>query len=412
MTGRLGGIVAVAGALFLASAACNPAVGESGPATLRVGAAFGLTEFALGPTIGGSTAAALDLVYDPLDQHVEVVEQDGTEVVLRRLPSSPHGAATLAAALEFEGLVSARARGEEIVCQLASPGLVGSFVEAAGFDLGPLALEEQSPGRILLSAREPIGLDAIEILETDGGDEWRRLLGHELDVIPATSSLYRGQFDGMASVRLVDIPSSGASGLFFANSDPALADAAVRRAITRVIDPEAVARIACGDPGCAIRWWSPEAGPEPVALPAHLSLMTLDTSGEVRTARVVAHQLRAAGIDVEVESVSIEKMRQRAYSGDYQLGLMVLGFPLEDALGVFDRCAAVTGYRNPELDRALADRDRDRALRILGRDLPILPLFEIRGFAAVDRAFCGGQPETAHSWRWMAELHPCAEGER
>jgi hypothetical protein len=47
--------------------------------------------------------------------------------------------------------------------------------------------------------------------------------------------------------------------------------------------------------------------------------------------------------------------------------------------------------------------------RILEADVPSLPLYELRMFAAVDTRFCGGEPRSATSWAWLADLRPCSE---
>jgi hypothetical protein len=68
-------------------------------------------------------------------------------------------------------------------------------------------------------------------------------------------------------------------------------------------------------------------------------------------------------------------------------------------------------YRSAELDAALERDDLDGAIAVLRRDVPAIPLFEARVFAAVDARFCGGIPASATSWFWLSDLYPCAEGD-
>ncbi len=401
---------AIAALLFAGSAACGGSASHDGrPVVLRVSAAYGISRFALGPIVTGSTARALELIYEPLARHAEVVEQDGARVILRRLPTSPHSAETLAARLSFEGLVGARAQGEEIVCRLAAPELAGPFIRLAGFELGPFGLVRQEPGRAWLAAREPLGIDEIELIEVDAAEEWRMLLGHQLDVIPTAAAVHRVQFDGMASVRTVDLPVQAVMGGYFNTADPVLSDARVRRAIARAIDATAVARVACGDPGCEASWG--QIAPETTPLPAHLSLVTLDGEVPSLAVQVIRHQLRTAGVDATVELLPLEQLQRRCAEGRFQLAVLSVARPFEFGAAVFAQTGAFTGYRGAAFDRAVQDRDFEAARRILLADVPVFPLFELRQFAAVDRRFCGGRPRSEASWRWLADLYPCDEGE-
>jgi ABC-type oligopeptide transport system substrate-binding subunit len=245
----------------------------------------------------------------------------------------------------------------------------------------------------------------------DTDEQWRRLFADDIDVIPIADSIHRQRFAGMESVRISWIPTRDYLGIFFNARAPELASPRVRRAIVRGIDRRAIAQIACGDAACADTLWSVDtAADERVQLPATLRAIYLASDyGAELAGRTLRHQLRALGIQLQLDGISIDEVMKELPAGSFHLGL----FPMNRSyLEIFtsDHVKNYTGYANPDFDRAVAAGDFAAADRILARDVPIYPLFELISFSAVDRKFCGPGPQTVNSWRWVADLYLCERG--
>lgn len=406
--------VAVILALF---AACSGVGDRPEEIVFRVGATAGLGPLVAGRELEGSSAAAADLVFEYLDQHIEEIRPDGARLRLERRSTSPYTAEQLAASFRSPGLVSASATGpgeiEAIFKDEASARLGADPANHAAFDLGPYRVESQQLGHARLRRRGPGAIDVIEIVQVSSADEWRKLMARELDVMSFSPDLYREQFTGMSSVRLLDIPAVIDATLYFNVRDPALASAAVRRRIAAGLNRPAVARVAGGDPASATA--APVGGPEEaVALPERLSLLVgQDDSTMLLAASVLRHQLDRLNIAVQIEPVPLDDLTSQVGAGRHQL---VLG-PLPSGPRRFGRFLSpdagrpsMTGFADPAFDAAVAAADLDRAQAILDREMPATPLYQLRGFAAIDARFCGKVEPSVTSWRWMADLRPCEDG--
>jgi hypothetical protein len=409
---------AAAALLFLSFlSACNGASEEHAEETVfRVGA-VGLAPLVPGPDARGSSAAAMDLVYDTAAAHVEEMRSEGTRVLLKRRTDSRYTAEQLAASLRYQGLVSARALGAdtiEAVFREEATARLFTDPDHVIFDVGPYRIESQRPGRTVLQRRSRSAIDAIEIVEVSGSDEWRKLMARELDVLSASPSMYREQFAGMESVRVLDIPAVSSAALYFHVSDPALVDANVRRRIAGGLNRPAIARIVCGDPSCAAAGVASSPA-EDVALPAKLSLLVVEgDSTMLLAAMVLRHQFDRLHIALAVEALSVESFLGRIDGGKYQL---VLG-PLPNGERRFGRFLSpgpdnpsMTGFSHQEYDAAVKRGDFEGAQSILDREVPASVLYQLRTFAAIDARYCGKVTPSPLSWRWMASLHPCKNGE-
>ena len=408
-----------------AAAAIAFVIGCSGPpasdveheVVLRVSAVAGLSELKPGLEVSGSSAAALDLVYDDVVRHVESMRADGSVVVLKRRRSSPYSSQQLAAALRTDDLVSARALDADTIearfSDEKTAGLVAQY-DAAGFDLGPYQVESQDDKHLRLVRRGEGGVDVIEAVPSTRADEWRKLLAHELDVVPLAASLYRQEFAGMASIRVLDIPPIDRAAMYFNVRSPQLADPRVRRRIAASIRREAIARVACGNASCAA---PPVTAGEDVPVPGRLSLMCPEVDTHLRiAAKVLRYQLFQIGIDLEIDAVPMAAYVDRLRRGDYALALSPLT-RAEHGFGFFlspghPKALPMTGFASPEYDAAVDRGDLATAQAILDRELPVTRLFDIRSFAAVDAAFCGDVTPSSSSWLWLSQLHPCEEGEQ
>ncbi len=144
-------------------------------------------------------------------------------------------------------------------------------------------------------------------------------------------------------------------------------------------------------------------------------MLASDTS-QVRAAEVMRHQLHARGVTLTIERLTLEEIAARGSSGNFQL--LLAPVPAPDSRAFLQQFSSLpahapynwTGYANPEYDAAVEAGDGALARTILARDVPVIVLFEIREFAAVDARFCGGKPTSPTSWRWLADLYPCKAG--
>ncbi len=355
----------------------------------------------------------MDLVYEPYTRFTSHISTNGKDVVLARLSSSSYGCAELARAFRFEGLETARCGSDDhIFLHFDAPATARAFVEgwAQSLDLGPFEVAEQNNQHIVLRRRGTTRLDQIEILAMGADEQWRRLLARDIDVIPSADSIHEHRLAGVGSVRLISLAPTSQYALWF-NTRSSTLPPIVRTAIARAIKRDAIAAIACGSAACASSSWLPAPAPEIEAdLPDTLSLISLDTDeGASLAGKVIKHQLRAK-LDVILEQISVDQVFQRVQSGQFDMALLPATMDA-DRLFVSDEPRNVSGYANPAYDRAVLDGDLATAREILSQDMPAYPLYELRTFSAVDERFCGGAPERTISWRWLAEVYPCSEGE-
>jgi hypothetical protein len=138
-----------------------------------------------------------------------------------------------------------------------------------------------------------------------------------------------------------------------------------------------------------------------VALSSHSSAVT--------TAQAISYRIRLHHeVRVDVEPVSIETLAKLEEHGDYDLVLVPMGFaPSTEPSLLAQSLSAFSGYDDPDFFAAAERGDAAEVQRILEHDVPALPLYQQRTFAAVDARFCGGQPRHETSWAWLAELRPC-----
>ena len=406
-------------ALLLGLAACGGASDDppEDVVVFRIGAAAGLPSLLPGPRLQGSSAAAAELVFEPREDFVSELRAEGARVMLTRRSSSRLTAKELASYARYDGLVTARAiDADHVELVLSDARSAAGLVQYGnvGFDIGPFEVESHGGGRARLRRRGKSAIDVIEIVEVSRADEWRKLMARELDAIPSTPNLYRSQFAGLASVRLIDIAPTNRATLYFNVNDPVLADRRVRHRIAASIDRPAIARVASGESSHAVP--AIKSDPlDPGVLPSHLSLITVEgLSTHILAASVLRHQLDQFGIAVDVEPLNLQEVLKRIAEGRHQLVLTTL--PVGDArfarfLSPNSDNASVSGFSDPEYDAAVAAGDLGRAQAILDREVPATSLYESYTFAAVDSRFCGDVRPKVSSWRWIANLRPC-EGQQ
>ncbi|HKE16692.1 MAG TPA: ABC transporter substrate-binding protein [Kofleriaceae bacterium] len=407
---------APAGLLFILLSACSGSSdGQAEDIVFRVGATAGLSAFIPGATLQGSSAAAADLIYELGTEHIEGIERAGPRLILKRRARSRFTVQQLASSLRSQNLVSARAIAPDLIEAVFTDAASAERTDpwSLVFDVGPFKVESQSQGHARLRRRGRSAIDVIEIVEVSASDEWRKLMARELDVMSSSPALFREQFAGMASVRVLDIPATITATLFFNVHNPALAAVEVRRRIAAGLNREAIARVATGDASSAR---PSQAGTQgAVRLPGRLSLLALEgDSTTVLAASVIRHQLGRLGVVVDVLPVSLEEFGSRLDSGSHELALG----PLPKGDRRFGRfmtpgptTPSMTGFADPDYDAAVRRQDLAQARAILDREVPATELYEVRTFAAIDARFCGDVTPNDTSWRWMADLHLCQNDE-
>lgn len=403
-------------AAVLVASGCNGTSARSHEAPpLRVSAGLGLTELRPVVAPSGSTAAALNLVYPNLRPGARVVTRRG-EVVTIEVPTRSSTTAAVAASLRFPGLLSSRAIGERVEMRFRDVAAATAFVNSDVWfsDSGPFRVAEQSADRIVLTARQAqVRFDRMHIFSMPVGTQWRRLLARDIDVIPLAPALQMRELMDVSSVRLVRYQHDHGVLLTF---DTARAkERAFRHAVAAAIDATAVATVVCGAADCALPTVQPAA---PAGLkgeaPDQVRLLVLNTdSTALATADVLRLQLLRAGIQLDVVAVGIDEIGRLAmtHAADLFVQYTLLGPDFWDCFRTGGR-RNVSGYANSEYDAAVDRGDHAAARRILSRDLPGIPLFEARHFAAIDSRWCGGAPDQITSWLWLADLYPCEAGSR
>jgi hypothetical protein len=417
---------------LLGAVACGEPQPPPAPVTLRVGAS-GLSSFR-SRSFSGDTAHAMELVYALLREHATIEILGPTRVALRAESSAPGAGAFLCERLlDDQGVIARTPAADTCVLDFISSEALDAFEGYPWLllDHGPFRWEREldSEGRVIagvttsrgdpaiqtveLASRDQTGIDRIKITAMPLHEAWRRLFARQLDVIPNMSWLYRPHFAGMHSVRTIDIAASSHMHLFFNTRLPAWADADLRRHVASIVEPAAVAATACGDPACAVRDWKPAAPSAPVELPPALTIRVLSSeSSAVTAAHALSYRLRLHHkVEISVEPVSIATLvGDSAEQADYALVLAPMGLlSSSDPALLLESLAAFAGYESPAFIAAAERGDATEMQRILEEDVPSLPLYEMRTFAAVDARFCGGEPTKATSWAWLADLHPCPE---
>ena len=420
--------------VIMCGASCGEPPAAPTPVTLRVGASNGLSSFQL-RKFSGDTPHAMELVYTLVRDHAEVERLGPTRVSLRPRSSNPPFSASFLCErlLDVAGVVARTATAEGCVVDFASSEARSSFESYLWLllDHGPFRVERELgvDGRAVDISPSGSGdaIGAVEMVargDTPGDhvqrvhiaamplhQAWRRLLAHQLDVLPNMSWLYRPHFTGMRSVRTIDIPVSAYVHVFFNTRLPEWADPDLRRHIARIIEPHALAVLACGDPVCAVESWRPVPPARPVEPPPKITILALSShSSAVTTAQAISYRIRLHHeVEIDVKPLTIEALERLEERSDYALAVVPMGILGRTDHGIIAESLSVSaGYDNPELIAAAERGDAAEMQRILEHDVPALPLYELRTFAAVDARFCGGQPRSATSWAWLADLRPCA----
>lgn len=355
----------------------------------------------------------MELVFEPTEAHVVFEAEAGNTITLERRPDSDRGLEELASALRGSGV-------EEVEVNASEDALIVHFEttearrlarapRALGFELGPYSVAEATSEAVVLSSRGPGAIDTIEVIAVPAAEQWRRLMARDVDVAPNVPSNYQLQFDGMESVRIIELPSDSSIALYVNPRSQQLGTVEARRALFGLIDSEAIAAEACGDQACVVAS-APlefEGGEfEGSAEPLELLVLASDTE-TITAARVIRHQLHRAGIAVEIEAAELSELVSQIMAGDYDLALA----PSQSggSIELIITQVGFWGWRDEALLDALTRSDLAAARARLASQAYSVDLFQQRAFAAVDASWCGGEPKSAVSWEWLADLYPCEQ---
>jgi peptide/nickel transport system substrate-binding protein len=347
--------------------------------------------------------------------------------------------ATFFSDLDF-GIISARAAGDDL-----------RFDGGTVIGAGPYRVVEVGPERALLERNpyywgQPPPVDRIEVkVVRDQNARALMLVGGSADIVQ--NSVRLDLVDDIAArgrIHVTSGPSAVLTYLMMNNEHPILSDVRVRRAIAYAIDREAIidakfhgrARLSSGllppihwayepdvprylhDPARAAALLDEAGYPDPDGPGGEPRFrMTYKTSADafrVAVARILADQLGAVGIDVEVRSFEFGTFFMDIKKGNYELASMQTSaisepdmaytyfhssrVPTPDDLHLHNRWR----YRNPELDdllergRSAMNRERRVALygeaqKILARDLPVIPLWHEDNVAVMNVDLTGYQ---------------------
>lgn len=415
-------IHAVVTATVSLAVGCGDAREPSSDTTVvTVSATAGLPEFRLSPSLAGSSAAAVGLVFEDIEMHAKPDSRSktGTRLVLKRRATSTVSAAELAETFSYDFVRSVRALDDDTIeIDFSEVLSMDQTVERSGFDRGPFFVEHRGPQRVRLRRRGSSSIDVVEVVATSASDQWRLLLAGDVNVVPRAPSLVRQSLEGITGLRILDVAHVDSAALYF---NVRAVEPTMRREIAKAIDLDALAVAVCGDSTCALPEIAtvaaasdaPQGGSPPRRI---VSLQFVPTeSTHAVAARVLRHQLAGQGIEIGVQPTTVEQLVSRVQSGQFEAAIIPL--PTSDRryrFFVSQRSpteASVTGYSNAEYDAAFARSDTEAMQTLLDRDVPVVPLFLQSYVAVIDSRLCGDVTPSATSWRWIADLRPCRPGE-
>lgn len=274
--------------------------------------------------------------------------------------------------------------------------------------------------RLTLRRREGAGVGEIRVHSLPQGELWRWLMSGRVDVVPMLPGTYRHLFEGMETIKVIDLPSSGPAALAFNTEHPTWNDRDLRRKLVRALDLKAIERAACGHPDC--RLLAAPAIPAPgqvppperdVQLPRTLRILVMvDDWNSVRAAELISYQLRRRhDVHVSIDRCPISAVQQALKHGNHEMIIAPLyTWRSDDRVSYRVWLQMMTRYTSQAIEQAVKDDESDAVAAIMRDEVYALPLFRYTFFAAIDKRFCHPQPKSPVSWDWLADLRLCAEG--
>lgn len=367
------------------------------------------------------TSHLLDLVYVPLARHFNSARVVGSRVELVRKSDSPFDSEALAASFTDDGVVSVRSTPAGIEVLFGDPDQAARVgLEATLLALGPYTVASYSPEELVLRRRAAgSGPDTIEAVSMGTAEEeWRRLLGREVDIVPSASPAHLRYLREVPSVRVRPVAHPATAALWFnTRGGSRFADARLRQAIARTIRRRAIAEVVTGDADSAVLVQediqSARALLAAVGKAPTFTVLVPDSFSDFQRVALVLHQqLAIVNAEVTIAIVTVGELQQRSMNGDFD-ALLLWGeltprtWPYLVSTSIGDFC----GYASKEFDAAAAARDERRARAILETDVPFTPLYVQNDGVALDAALCGAHPQYTYDLSWLADVHRCAPGE-
>ncbi len=399
--------------VVLLATSCQSQEDERRPQALTVGATWGITSFEPDDSLSGSTATAIDLLFDSVADHIASAQAQGRVVRFTLREDTPYTSEILADSFSYSTLVSSRvvdSRHIETTFADEDAALKVATLSYGSFALGPFVLAQQTKTTARLQRKSKQAFQEIILQEVTAQDEWRLFLSRKLNVIPHASILYRKELAQLPSVKLIDYPPSHDVALFFNTNRPALRAANSRRYLASQIDRTALSRALFGTPEQSLPQPKPTAEVPTFDLPLRIAYLK-DSFQLKRTAEILQFQLAEYNILLQLHPLPIAELIQYCLSDAYDLAL----FPVPMGKDRYDRFLSpshpasinFTSFASPLYDRAYAANDEAQLKAILSEELPVSFLYRQLYFAAMDASLCNDKQPKMGSWHWLASIHPC-----
>jgi hypothetical protein len=197
-----------------------------------------------------------------------------------------------------------------------------------------------------------------------------------------------------------------------------LSPEAARRFIADHMDRAAMTKVLYGKATEALAEPEHDDGSREALSGEDLSLVYLESDQDIgRTATMIRWQLGQQHISVRLRPLALKDYVSACTRGDFDLTLLPIPQGRRGYATFLGRdhpeSTNFAGYSNADYDRAYDEGDEELLDDLLERDLPVTMLFEQQYFAALDADLCLPASTTADptSWRWIADLYPCAKGQ-
>ncbi len=327
----------------------------------------------------GSAGPASEMFYDQIHDHFEVTKVEGAKVWLRPLRSDSD-LDDLSKQIRFKGLVKASVENSQVVATLENEDRAAGFADAGGVALGPYAEPGSGGGARTVSGR---GVPDAQFLEVAHELKWQSLVGEHVDVVPFLREKDAKRLKAFEDVKLLSGPSGRTLNLIF---HPTQTTKRIRAVLagnaSEVAENERLPQITMrgGDSDVLDRF-------------RRLANRVWQRTGHRPSARVLE-----AG-----------SFQNKMVAGDFEALLV----PIPSDRGQFYPLLLPDNYLkkfellSPGAVAAVRAKNWARATELIG-DL-IIPLEEVKSYAAIGSAWCGNARLTANSWRWLSELRPCSK---
>lgn len=429
----------VALSLSTSLCSCQESRRDRQQVVLTVGAGHDLSPF---PSWHGSAAYALELAYEPADTYVTIEELSDSELAMTPRPDAPYSIEFLCERV-FGPYLRKATRLVQGACVVEfEPGVdKNQFIHKLLLETGPYFLawqgtesdaipdrpcEQQQLNtyppdaalvRMILCERDDMPIDEIHLVATPVKDSWQNFLAGQIDVIPHAPGVYLQWLEEMRSIRLVSLKPDTPLVLLINTSKPPWSNVDARRALARILKPDAISNLACNDARCRDMGpmkFVPAPAKDGIELPSSLVLSVFeDHIAAVKAAEVIKYQLfKHSSIGVRIHAEPIKPFNDGLKAGDFDLVLSLVPTMDGDHSSLATRLAQVAKYENPAFSQALETLELERASLILRDEVPMIPLFQDYPFAAINERFCGGTPEEVRSWEWLADMRLCDEEHR